>query len=81
MTKNSGNATAPHLHIHLMNTPSPLGSTSLPGGFLIGFYGGSGVGLSSSADGVNLFDAVGNVITGVSFGASSPFNPRARSWK
>jgi murein DD-endopeptidase MepM/ murein hydrolase activator NlpD len=27
---NSGNTSAPHLHIHLMNGPSPLGSDGLP---------------------------------------------------
>ncbi len=42
----------------------------MPAGFLVGFYGGVGVGLSSSGDAVNLFDALGNRITGVSFGAS-----------
>lgn len=41
-----------------------------PAGLQIGSYTGSGVGLSSSGDAVNLFDASGNLITGVSFGAS-----------
>ena len=40
-----------------------------PAGFLVGFYGGSGVGLSTSGDAVNLFDASGNYVTGVTFGA------------
>jgi uncharacterized protein YjiK/phosphodiesterase/alkaline phosphatase D-like protein len=47
-----------------------FGSATLPTGFLIGSYGGSGVGLSTAGDAVNLFDASGNRITGVSFGAS-----------
>ena len=36
-----------------------FGSSSLPAGFLIGHYGGSGVGLSTGGDAVNLFDAAG----------------------
>jgi uncharacterized protein YjiK len=47
------------------------GSPTLPAGFLVGFYGGSGVGLSTGGDGVNLFDSAGNRVTGVSFGAST----------
>ena len=48
-----------------------FGSATPPAGFLIGAYGGSGVGLSTSGDAVNLFDASGNRITGVSFGAAT----------
>lgn len=48
-----------------------FGSTTPPSGFLIGAYGGSGVGLSTAGDTLNLFDAAGNRITGVSFGAST----------
>jgi uncharacterized protein YjiK len=47
-----------------------FGSATPPDGFLIGAYGGAGVGLSTSGDAVNLFDAAGNRITGVSFGAA-----------
>ena len=36
----------------------------------IGNYSGSGVGLSSTADEVALFDGAGNLVTGVGFGAS-----------
>jgi hypothetical protein len=43
----------------------------VPHGFAIGTYGGSGVGLSTGGDAVNLFDAQGNRVTGVSFGAST----------
>src|SRR5262249_32227912 len=42
-----------------------------PAGLQVGSYSGSGVGLSTSGDAVNLFDALGNRITGVSFGAST----------
>jgi uncharacterized protein YjiK len=52
-----------------------FGSAGPPAGFLIGQYGGSGVGLSGSGDGVNLFDASGNRVTGVFFGASASVAP------
>jgi uncharacterized protein YjiK len=42
-----------------------------PAGLKFGAYAGSGVGLSSAGDAVNLFDISGNRITGVNFGASS----------
>ena len=42
-----------------------------PTGFAIGTYGGSGVGLSTGGDGVNVFDAAGKRLTGVSFAAST----------
>ncbi len=44
---------------------------------LIGTYGGSGVGLSGSGDAVNLFDAAGARVTGVSFGAAATGTPLA----
>src|SRR5262249_25125827 len=47
-----------------------FGSSTLPSGFLIGAYGGSGVGLSTSGDAVSLFDAGGNRVRGVSFGTA-----------
>ena len=43
----------------------------VPAGFQIGHYEGSGVGLSTSGDAVNVFDATGTSVTGVSFGAST----------
>jgi uncharacterized protein YjiK len=43
----------------------------LPAGFQIGTYGGSGVGLSTGGDQVNVFDGGGTHLTGVSFGAST----------
>jgi uncharacterized protein YjiK len=45
--------------------------SSVPPGFQIGFYSGGGVGLSGNGDGVNVFDADGNHLTGVSFGAAT----------
>lgn len=45
--------------------------TTPPDGFLLGSYSGSGVGLSTSGDAVNLFDAAGNHMSGVQFGAST----------
>lgn len=47
-----------------------FGSTP-PAGFLIGSYSGSGVGLSSSTDAVNLFNPSGKRMTGVTFNAST----------
>ena len=44
---------------------------SPPAGFVIGSYTGSGVGLSTSSDAVNLFNATGTHITGVQFGAAT----------
>lgn len=44
---------------------------NVPAGFTIGGYGGSGIGLSSSAgDAVNVFDAGGARVSGVQFGAT-----------
>lgn len=48
-----------------------FGSSNAPTGFVIGTYSGSGVGLSGTSDQVNIFDASGNKITGVSFGAAT----------
>lgn len=48
---------------------------SLPVGVQIGTYTGSGVGLGGTADEVVLFDAVGNIVTGVAFGASPTAAP------
>ncbi|MGN6627300.1 MAG: PEP-CTERM sorting domain-containing protein, partial [Tepidisphaeraceae bacterium] len=53
------------------NFESAWFGSNVPSNFVIGAYGGSGVGLSATADGVNLFDSAGNSITGVSFGAST----------
>lgn len=45
--------------------------SNVPAGFLIGNYGGSGVGLSGTADAVNIFNSAGSLITRVDFGAST----------
>jgi uncharacterized protein YjiK len=42
-----------------------------PAGFVIGSYTGSGVGLSTSGDAVNLFTPSGTLVTGVQFGAAT----------
>lgn len=43
---------------------------SAPSGLLVGNYGGSGVGLGSTGDAVNIFDSTGTLMASVSFGAS-----------
>ena len=48
---------------------------SVPAGFTIGNYGGSGVGLSTATDAVNLFDAGGVLQANVSFNASTTVTP------
>ena len=48
-----------------------FGTATPPSGFNYGFYGGSGVGLSASGDAVNVFDAAGNLVTGVIFSSAS----------
>jgi hypothetical protein len=45
--------------------------SNVPAGLTIGNYGGSGVGLSTSSDAVNLFDASGALQANVSFGAAT----------
>jgi uncharacterized protein YjiK len=44
---------------------------NVPNGLTIGSYTGAGIGLSTAGDAVNLFDATGKLITGISFGAST----------
>src|SRR5262249_41693499 len=48
-----------------------FGTATPPVGFLYGFYGGAGVGLSQSTDAVNLFDSTGALMANVSFGATT----------
>lgn len=48
-----------------------FGSTP-PAGLQVGWYAGSGVGLSSGGDALAVFDAAGNRVTGVSFAATAP---------
>jgi len=45
--------------------------SSGPAGLLLGFYGGSGIGLSSGGDAVNIFNAGGTLVVGVTFGAAT----------
>lgn len=45
--------------------------SSVPAGLIVANYGGSGVGLSSSGDGVALYDASGTLQAQVSFGAGT----------
>lgn len=51
-------------------TTSWFGS-NVPAGFKIGYYSGSGIGLGSGGDQVNIFAADGSPVTGVRFGAST----------
>src|SRR5262249_38600731 len=44
---------------------------SVPAGFQIGSYEGSGVGLSTGGDQVNIFDGGGTHVAGISFGSST----------
>lgn len=44
---------------------------AVPVGFTMGGYGGSGLGLSTSGDGVSIFDSVGTLMFSVTFGAST----------
>ena len=46
---------------------------NVPAGLQVGTYTGSGIGLSTDGDAVNLFDAVGTRITSITFGASTTF--------
>jgi hypothetical protein len=55
----------------LSNFKTAWFGANTPAGFAMGGYGGSGVGLSTSGDAVNIFDSTGVRITGVSFGAST----------
>jgi hypothetical protein len=43
---------------------------SAPLDLVLGFYGGSGVGLSSTADAVNIYDSIGTLVANVSFNAA-----------
>ncbi|MFT4049630.1 MAG: lamin tail domain-containing protein [Solirubrobacterales bacterium] len=47
--------------------------SSVPAGFQVGYYSGSGVGLSSGGDAVNVFNSTGDRVAGVKFGASTNY--------
>jgi hypothetical protein len=44
---------------------------NIPANLLVGNYGGSGIGLSTNGDAVNIFDASGTLVTRVDFGTST----------
>ena len=48
---------------------------SPPSGFLIGSYTGSGVGLSTTSDAVNVYDSTGALVANVTFNASDGTSP------
>jgi hypothetical protein len=48
-----------------------------PAGLLVGRYSGSGIGLSTGGDALNLFNAAGTLLTRVDFGASPASAPFA----
>jgi hypothetical protein len=49
--------------------------TSAPADFAIGYYSGSGIGLSTSGDAVNIYNAAGVLQANVTFGASDSTSP------
>jgi predicted extracellular nuclease len=51
--------------------------TNAPSGLQIGSYSGSGIGLSTGGDALNLFTAAGTLVTRVDFGASPASAPYA----
>jgi hypothetical protein len=51
-----------------------LGS-NVPAGFAIGYYSGAGIGLSTSGDAVNIYNATGVLQANVTFGASDSTTP------
>lgn len=53
------------------NFKSAWFGSNVPTGFAIGYYSGSGIGLSTGGDAVNIFNASGSLITRVAFGAST----------
>jgi Lamin Tail Domain len=52
-------------------------ASTAPAGLQIGTYTGSGAGLGTGGDAVNIFDSAGTAITGVTFGASPGMSPFA----
>lgn len=49
--------------------------SAVPAGLQIGYYSGSGIGLSTSGDAVNIFNSGGTLQAGVSFGTSDGSSP------
>jgi uncharacterized protein YjiK len=54
--------------------------TNVPKNFVIGTYAGTGVGISTASDAVNLFNATGTLITGIKFGASVTIDGKSSSF-
>jgi Ca2+-binding RTX toxin-like protein len=54
--------------------------TNIPKNFVIGTYAGTGVGISTAGDAVNLFNAAGTLITGIRFGASVTTDGKSASF-
>lgn len=52
-------------------TTAWFGTATRPAGFLIGTYGGSGVGLGGSNDAVNIFNAAGMPVTSVTYATTT----------
>src|SRR6185437_2783642 len=52
------------------NFKSAWFGSNVPSGFTLGAYGGSGVGLSTSGDAVNIFNASGTLQASVNFGTA-----------
>jgi hypothetical protein len=48
---------------------------NVPAGFAIGYYSGSGIGLSTTADAVNIYNASGVLQANVTFGTSDTASP------
>lgn len=48
---------------------------NVPAGFAIGYYSGSGLGLSATSDAVNVYNASGALQAGITFGASDSTSP------
>jgi len=48
---------------------------NVPAGFTMGWYSGSGVGLSTGGDAVNIFNAANGRVTGISFATSDATSP------
>lgn len=61
----------------IANFKSAWFGTNIPANLQVGSYTGSAIGLSSSGDAVNLFNAAGVVQTSVTFGASQAAAPYA----
>ncbi|TRX29196.1 T9SS type A sorting domain-containing protein [Flavobacterium franklandianum] len=55
----------------IANFKSAWFGTNVPSGLQVGYYTGTGIGLSSSSDAVNLYDASGALMSKVTFGTAT----------